>query len=142
MSSNIQTVIMIAKNAGGILLDFYSKNYNVSQKYSDPKVLVTDADLASEKYIIEELRKSFPNYQIVSEEQRAHAVDWTKEVFLIDPLDGTKQFVAKTPNFSIIIGLCVSGQPTLGVVFLPLLGELYFAEKGKGAFFKKQLQIL
>lgn len=137
MSPKIQAIIAIAKHAGGILLDFYSREYSVSQKDNDPNVLVTTADIESEKYIIEQLQKLFPNCQIVSEEQQHNTVDWTKDVFLVDPLDGTRQFVAKTSNFSIMIGLCSNGQPTLGVVYLPVLGELYFAEKGKGAFLEK-----
>ncbi len=137
MLPNIKIIISIAKHAGGILLDFYSREYSVAQKDNDPNVLVTTADIESEKYIIDQLKKSFPNCQIVSEEQQHSAVDWTKDVFLVDPLDGTRQFVGKTENFSVMIGLCSNGQPTLGVVYLSALGELYFAEKGKGAFLEK-----
>lgn len=137
MSSNIQTIVAIAKHAGAILLDFYSRDYTVAQKDNDPNVLVTTADIESEKYIIEQLKDSFPSCQIVSEERQHNTVDWTKDVFLVDPLDGTRQFVAKTSNFSVMIGLCLNGQPTLGVVYLPVLGELYFAEKSKGVFLEK-----
>ncbi len=142
MLPDIKILITIAKHAGDILLNFYSRDYTVTQKDNDPNVLVTTADIESEKYIIEQLKKSFPNCQIVSEEQENNAADWTKDIFLVDPLDGTRQFVAKTTNFSIMIGLCSHGQPTLGVVYLPALRELYFAEKGKGAFLEKDSKVI
>jgi len=134
MTNMLENMIAVAKKAGKIVLNYYDQDYEVTTKFNDPKVFLTTADTESEKYIIHELTRIFPDYQIVSEEKGNNAIDFSKNVFIVDPLDGTRQFVQHKKNFSVIIGLCSNGIPLAGVVYLPKLDETYFAEKGYGAY--------
>lgn len=136
MAEMLHSMIEIAKTAGKITLGYYDKGkeYKISQKNNDPKLLLTTADIESEKYIIRELKKHFPRCHIVSEEQLNDTIDFTREVLIVDPLDGTRQFVDHKDTYSIIIGFCAAGRATCGVLYLPVLDELFYAEKGGGAF--------
>lgn len=141
MTNLLENLIAIAKKAGKITLDYYNQDYDITTKFNDPKVLLTTADIESEKYIIHELTKIFPDYQIVSEEKGNDTIDFSKNVFVVDPLDGTRQFVQHKDTFSVIIGLCSNGIPLAGVVHLPKLNETYFAEKGCGAYVESNNKI-
>ncbi len=129
----IEDIINIAKKAGEIAMEFYNKDYTIEQKQN--KTPVTEVDIAINDYLIKELEKY--NYPILSEEVRD---DFEKRantefVWIIDPLDGTADFIQKTGEFSIMIGLVDnSGKSVLGVVYAPALGELYWAQKNKGAY--------
>jgi len=142
MTNMLENMIAVAKKAGKIVLNYYDQDYEVTTKFNDPKVFLTTADTESEKYIIHELTRIFPDYQIVSEEKGNNAIDFSKNVFIVDPLDGTRQFVQHKKNFSVIIGLCSNGIPLAGVVYLPKLDETYFAEKGYGAYIEYKVKYL
>ena len=130
----IKEILEIAKYAGDIAMDFYDKKYITNQKENETPV--TEADIAINDYLIKELEKY--NHPILSEEVKD---DFKRRksaelVWIIDPLDGTADFIQKTGEFSIMIGLInKKGESILGVVYAPALGEIYWAEKGKGAFF-------
>ena len=129
----IQEIIEIAKRAGDIAMQFYDKKYSIEQKQN--KTPVTEADIAINDFLMDELAKY--NYPILSEET---GDDFQKRknanfVWIIDPLDGTSDFIQKTGEFSIMIGLIdTEGKSVLGVVYAPALDELYYAEKNKGAY--------
>jgi len=138
----IEDIITIAREAGKIAMHFYGKEYSIAEK--ENKTPVTEADLAMHSFLIEKL--SVYHYPILSEEG-SH--DYKKRegahcTWIIDPLDGTKDFIQKTGEFSIIIGLIdINGDALLGVVYVPATDELYVAEKGRGAYiyhFKKELE--
>lgn len=121
----------VIKEAGKATLQFYEKEQNVI--YKDPRSPVTEADLAAEDIILEGL-SSF-GYAILSEETEDDLSRLTAEkVWIIDPLDGTKDFIQKTGDFSIMVGLSVRGEVVLGCVYVPVKDLLYYAVKGEGAF--------
>lgn len=125
-------MIDIALGAGEILRSYWGKTGEIKQKqfFWD---LVTAADLASEDYIIKALQKQFPGHEILSEEAGLNAPSRSDYKWVIDPLDGTTNFTHQYPMVSISIGLLVRGQPTLGVIYNPILNELFVASKENGA---------
>lgn len=128
----IEEIKNIAKKAGAIAMSFYEKDYNIKDK--ENKTPVTEADLAINKFLFEELAKF--GYPILSEESKD---DFEKRknaeyVWIIDPLDGTSDFIEKTDEFSILIGLVKNNKPILGVAYEPAKDTIYWAERGRGAF--------
>jgi myo-inositol-1(or 4)-monophosphatase len=99
--------------------------------------IVTDVDKASEVMILEILRKEFPDDSTLAEEGGSFNQSGGRR-WLIDPLDGTTNFTHSYPFFSVSIGLEVDGEVVVGVVYNPVSGELFTAEKGKGAFLNDQ----
>ncbi|TSD02986.1 MAG: inositol monophosphatase [Parcubacteria group bacterium Athens0714_16] len=135
ISKELQIVIDIIKKAGDILLEYYKKDYPVFEK--DNKTPVTEADFSSEKFICEELRKNF-DYPILSEETVNDKNRLQSEfVWIVDPLDGTKDFISGSGEFTVVIGLSRKQTPFLGAVYRPTTKELYFAETGNGAYLQK-----
>jgi 3'(2'), 5'-bisphosphate nucleotidase len=136
----LEKIKEIARKAGDEVMKYYKKRYNISYKKGDKNTPLTEADLASEEIIKEQLQKL--GIPILSEE----AVDDSdrlnsKYVFIVDPLDGTSDFIDKTDEFSIMIGLAKNEKPILGVAFEPAKKTMYFAEKGKGAFMEKNGEV-
>jgi myo-inositol-1(or 4)-monophosphatase len=125
--------IETAREAGQILLEKFGRKINISKK-GDIN-LVTEADLASEKLIIERIRSYFPKHAILAEEAGdAVLLDGTNTwKWIIDPLDGTTNFAHGYPCFCVTIALEHDGEIVIGVTFDPTRGELFAAEKGKGA---------
>ncbi|MBN2087489.1 3'(2'),5'-bisphosphate nucleotidase CysQ [Candidatus Peregrinibacteria bacterium] len=124
-------VIPLIKKAGKEILSLYNKDYEVFKK--EDKSPVTEADILSDKIIIEGL-KSF-GFPILSEESQDDLSRMRSEkVWIVDSLDGTQDFLDKTDEFCIMIGLSEKGHAILGLVYLPVQDKLYFAEKGKGSF--------
>ncbi len=95
----------------------------------------TEADLESEKRILSILKTEFPKYNIYSEEDGKFYHD-SEYTFVIDPLDGTNNFVMGIPNFSVSIALFCKNEAIAGVVYQPILDQTYSALKGKGSFLK------
>ncbi|HIP12681.1 MAG TPA: 3'(2'),5'-bisphosphate nucleotidase [Arcobacter sp.] len=127
-------VIKITKKASSAILEIYnSQNYKIEIK--DDNSPVTKADLVSNNIIIEELKK-ISNYPILTEESPVEyeiRKNWDK-FWLVDPLDGTKDFIAKNGEFTINIALIECNKPILGVVYIPVYGDVYHAFKGAGAY--------
>lgn len=142
----INTIINIANQAGLIHLKHYNCDHEVIHKKGDKYDHLTEADLESDRYIRRELQRLFPDDGILTEESEEVNLDYSKRVWMVDPLDGTKEFTARNDAFSIMIGLCICGIPVLGVVYAPIREELYWAQKSKGAFMikdnkKKKLKV-
>jgi len=133
----IKKIINIAKEASKIIMKYYSKDLRVSTKGKDPYNFVTKADIKSDNYIRQRLQEEFPGDYMLSEENKNIPPEYSGRVWIIDPLDGTKDFVNKGSGFSVMIGLCDNGKPILGVVYAPAKDLLYYAEKGKGAYMEK-----
>ncbi len=133
LKRELEETIRIAHEAGRILLKIYATEFGVAYKgATDP---VTDADTAANTYIVAELARLFPDDGIVAEEtaDRSGAVGKTR-CWYVDPLDGTKEFIAKNGEFSVMIGLAIDGASVLGVVYQPALDKLYAGVVGEGAF--------
>lgn len=127
----------IALKAGDIVKKYYYSDNLVIENKSE-KDLVTEADKACEKFIVEAINKEFPDHGILGEEGFSN--DNTKDyTWIIDPIDGTSNFAHRLPIFAISIGLEKtnpdnSKEIILGIVYNPITGEFFYAEKGKGAY--------
>ena len=121
-------VALRAALAGGeAVMRVYADPFAVTQK--EDKTPVTEADLASERVIVEMLTKAFPEIPVVSEETVPEAgfASPAHRFWVVDPLDGTKEFVARNGEFAVLIGLVENGRPVLGVVHGPAVGVTYVA---------------
>jgi 3'(2'), 5'-bisphosphate nucleotidase len=115
----------------------YADPFEVTQK--DDKTPVTEADLASERVIVEMLTKAFPEIPVVSEETVPEAgfASPARRFWVVDPLDGTKEFVARNGEFAVLIGLVEDGRPVLGVVHGPAIDVTYVAH-GPGTAMRRR----
>ncbi len=127
----ISEVCRIALEAGAKILEVREAAI-AAVRFKDDLSPVTEADLAANECIVSQLAK-LSDDPIVSEETSPR-LEVGERFWLVDPLDGTKDFVAGKDSFVVNIGLVAKGVPILGVVFVPVLGELYWAERGKGAY--------
>ena len=112
------------------------ENLQVSKK--GPKDFVTNADIKAEKVIIEELKKARPNYSIISEENGVEKNKDESNFWIIDPIDGTINFLHGVPHFAISIALKSNNEIVCGLIFDPIKDELFYAEKNNGAYFNNQ----
>src|SRR6056297_2975869 len=138
MKIDINIINYIAKRAGEQILKFYDDKIEIDHKSDDSPL--TKADLASHNEIVRGLNKYYPEIPVLSEESAIpdYSVrkNWSR-YFLIDPLDGTKEFIKKNGEFTVNIALIENDIPTMGVVYIPAEEVLYFATKEKGAFKQK-----
>jgi len=123
--------VEVAREAGSLLMDYLRWPLNITQK-SRRADLVTDADRAAEKLILDRLRSEFPSSTIVGEETGTHS-GTSQDVWYVDPLDGTTNFAHGYPIFCVSIGFARHEELIAGVVYAPHLEELYVAQKGAGA---------
>jgi myo-inositol-1(or 4)-monophosphatase len=122
----------IAKEAGEIVRKGYHRHKDISHK--GVVDLVTNYDIATEKFIIEALKEDFDEYTIVGEESyESRGYHYPKAIY-IDPIDGTTNFIHGIPHLAISIGLWEDEVPIIGVVYNPILDELYYAYRGEGAY--------
>ncbi len=120
-----------AREAGQILLEKFGRKINISLK-GDIN-LVTEADLASEKMIVEKIRSHYPRYSILAEESGAATIDESVWKWIIDPLDGTTNYAHGYPCFCVTLALEHKGEIVVGATFDPTRDEMFSAEKGSGA---------
>ena len=121
------------KASRSLIRDFGEiENLQVSEK--GPGDFVTSADKRTEKVLIDELQKSHPEYGIVTEESGIINKSNTKNRWIIDPIDGTMNFLNGVPQFAISIGYEEEGEIKSGVIFNPIINEMFCAEKGNGAY--------
>ena len=132
---HVNNLIEISITAGKAIMEIYKSDFNINLK-SDKSPL-TQADILSNDIIISSLNKITPNTPIISEESSNISFEerckW-KEYWLIDPLDGTKEFIKKNGEFTVNIALIENHQPIAGVVYAPAIDELYFSDIENGAF--------
>ena len=125
-------LISALKESGAVLLNYFEKPVKAIQKESQSSI-VTEADIESEKLIIATIRSGYPGHNILSEE--CGFIDNRSEyTWIIDPLDGTSNFAAGIPWFGVLITLFRENIPVMAGAYLPVQNDLYFAEKGRGAF--------
>jgi len=132
------TVKKLVREAGKIILEIYSKDFSID--YKEDYTPVTEADRKSNDYIISVLKSKYPECAILAEESpddpnsRVNN-DWC---FIIDPLDGTKEFIKKNGEFTVNAALAYKGKAVLGVIGIPVTDELYYAAEGIGAFYESK----
>lgn len=134
--NHLEDIIRIAKSAGDLLLKFYKTDIEITYKEENSESPVTQADLAADALIRKEI-ESISNLPILSEEflvDYKERSSW-KDFWLVDPLDGTKDFISHNDEFCVLIALIRDQKPVMGVMYAPALDELYYAEKGQGSFF-------
>src|SRR6202158_907951 len=134
----ILDMALSAALAGGeAAMQVYADPFEVTQK-SDATP-VTEADLASERVIVAMLTEAFPDIPVVSEETVPEAgfASPAARFWLVDPLDGTKEFVAKNGEFAVLIGLVEDGRPVLGIVHGPAVGLTYTAHGSGTAMLRR-----
>ena len=142
---NLLEIVNISVDAGAVILNYYNENVDVI--YKDDESPLTKADLASHKIITDSIKKITPDIPILSEEE---FIDWKirkkwKKYWLIDPLDGTKEFIKKNDEFTVNIALIENNRPILGVIYTPALNELFYSIKNFGSYkilTKKKLNTL
>lgn len=135
---DVNTITDLAVKAGNAALEIYHQDFVVYEK--EDLSPVTEADLASEKVIFDALSELTPDIPVVGEEHVAagEAFDLSKRLFwLVDPIDGTADFVKKNGEFTVNIGLIDGDKPVFGVVYAPVSGEMYFTESPTQAFHLK-----
>ncbi|MBX2998214.1 MAG: 3'(2'),5'-bisphosphate nucleotidase CysQ [Caldilineaceae bacterium] len=133
LQAELALVMKVAREAGTIVNTFYVGSSEV--EYKSPDEPVTEADRSANQHIVSRIHAAFPDDGILSEESQDDLSRLEKErVWIIDPLDGTKEFIARNGEFSIMIGLAIGGRPVLGVLHQPDGGLLYTGIVGQGAF--------
>lgn len=134
LSPHLQTLIRIVDAASEVVMRHYEAGCDTRVK-SD-RSPVTDADEEAERLILAELAKAFPGVPVVAEEEAAagRISEVGSRFFLVDPVDGTKEFVKRGGEFTVNIGEIVDGEPVSGVVLAPAIGRLFVGAAGEGAF--------
>jgi len=134
LDKRLETALFAARQAGTIIRKIYDGKFTVNYKDKEADDPVTLADRESDKRIKEILLDAFPDDGWLSEETLDSDERLTKEwVWIVDPMDGTREFVQHIPEFAISIGLVQDGEPVLGVILNPVTEELFTAIKGEGA---------
>ncbi|HJS45713.1 MAG TPA: 3'(2'),5'-bisphosphate nucleotidase CysQ [Rhizomicrobium sp.] len=134
LSPRLKTLVRIAHAAGAVVMRHYQAGCDTRIK-SD-RSPVTDADEEAEKLILAELAAAYPGVPVVAEEEAAagRVAQAGAHFFLVDPVDGTKEFVKKGGEFTVNIGEIRNGAPVSGVVLAPAIGRLFVGAVGEGAF--------
>ena len=135
ISPNLNVMIKASERASKILIRDFGEIENLQVSKKGPSDFVTNSDLKTEKIIIEELKKARPNYSIISEENGFEENKDKNNTWIIDPIDGTVNFLHGIPHFAISIALKSNNEIVSGLIFDPIKDELFFAEKDNGAFF-------
>lgn len=131
MASYIETAQEIAREAGALLVNYLERRVGFELKGEFD--LVTEADHASEKLVVERLRSYYPRHSIVAEEGSGHESN-SEYRWFVDPLDGTTNFAHGFPMFNVTLALEQAGELVAGVIFDPVRQELFSAERGGGAY--------
>lgn len=126
-----------AREAGAAILAVYDTDFSVEHKADDSPL--TLADRQANEIILPHLARAFPDVAVLSEESRDDR-NRLKEryCFIVDPLDGTKEFVSRNGQFTVNIALVFDGTPVAGVIYVPVTGKLYYAAQGLGAYSKER----
>jgi myo-inositol-1(or 4)-monophosphatase len=126
--------VKLAKKAGKILLDYYLKKIKINYKNGNKRNLVTEVDMLSEKTIVDEIKQKFPDHCFLAEESGDCGIQPSDFKWVIDPIDGTTNYAHGYNFYAVSIALLHKNKPLVGVVYAPMLKELFHAGKGLGAF--------
>ena len=122
--------IKLSRDVGFYLLRYWGKALNVREK-SSFQDLVSDCDLEAQRIIVEKIQKSYPNDSILAEEG---LFETGNKIWIIDPIDGTMNYVHGLPSFGVAIAYAENNEVVMGVINDPIMGETFYALRGQGAF--------
>ena len=135
ISPNLNIMIKASEKASKILIRDFGEIEKLQVSKKGPADFVTNSDLKAEKIIISELKKAKPTYSLVSEESGIENNKDQDNTWIIDPIDGTVNFLHGVPHFAISIALKSNNEIISGLIFDPIKNEIFYAEKNNGAFF-------
>ena len=135
ISANLNIMIKASEKASKVLVRDFGEIEKLQVKKKGPTDFVTNADIKVEKIIIEELKKARPNYSFITEENGIKINKDKNNTWIIDPIDGTINFLHGVPHFAISIALKSNNEIISGLIFDPIKNEMFHAEKNNGAFF-------
>ena len=135
ISANLNIMIKAAEKASKILIRDFGEIEKLQVSKKGPADFVTNSDLKAEKIIIEELKKGRPNFSIISEENGIENNKDKNNTWIIDPIDGTINFLHGIPHFAISIALKSNEEIISGIIFDPIKNEMFYAEKNNGSYF-------
>ena len=138
ISANLNMMIKASEKASKVLIRDFGEIEKLQVSKKGPSDFVTNSDVKTEKIIIEELKKARPNYSIISEENGVEINKDENNTWIIDPIDGTINFLHGIPHFAISIALKTNDEIVSGLVYDPIKDEMFFAEKNNGAFHNNQ----
>lgn len=133
MHPMLNIAVRAARKAGNLIAKHYETPDTVETSQKGSNDFVTNVDKAAEAIIIETIRKSYPQHTIITEESGEHAGEEQDVQWVIDPLDGTTNFVKRLPHFSVSIAVRIKGRTEVAVVYDPMRNELFTATRGQGA---------
>lgn len=136
LTKQLERCKQLAIKAGQAMMQIYNSDFAIEHK--DDQSPLTEADKKSNDIIVKGLKENFPDYAILSEEMKDDPSrldnDWC---FIVDPLDGTKEFIKRNGQFTVNIALAYKHKVVMGVIYVPVTKELYYASKGEGAFLEE-----
>jgi len=136
-SANINIMVKACRKASKTLIRDFGEIENLQVSLKGPGDFVTAADKKVEKILIEELQKARPDYSIISEET-GHIKNNESFKWIIDPIDGTANFLHGIPHFATSVGLEKEGEIVCGIIYDPIKDEMFIAEKGNGSYLNNQ----
>ena len=138
ISPNLNIMIKASQKASKNLIRDFGEIEKLQVSVKGPSDFVSNADTKAEKIIIEELSKAKKNYSIISEEDGSKINKDTNNIWIIDPIDGTANFLHGVPHFAISIALKTNNEIVSGLIYDPIKDEMFYAEKNSGAFFNNR----
>ena len=138
ISANLNIMIKASEKASKILIKDFGEIEKLQVSKKGPYDFVTNSDLKTEQIIIDELKKAKPNYSILSEEKGIENNKDENNTWIIDPIDGTINYLHGIPHFAISIALKSYDQIIAGLIYDPIKDEMFYAEKNNGAYFNNQ----
>ena len=130
----LETAKQAAVSAGKAIMEIYH-SMDISVEYKSDNSPLTEADKAANKIIVTVLKNSFPSYAVLSEEEKDDTSRLDNDYcFIVDPLDGTKEFIKRNGQFTVNIALAYGHESVMGVIYVPVTEKLYYAAKGYGSF--------
>ena len=138
ISADLNIMIKASEKASKALIRDFGEVEKLQVSTKGPFDFVSNADIKAEKIIIEELNKSKRNYSIICEESGNKINDNKNNFWIIDPIDGTNNFLHGIPHFAITIALKSNNDIVSGLTYDPIKDEMFYAEKNNGAYFNNQ----
>ena len=135
ISPNLNIMIKACEKASKVIIRDFGELENLQVKVKGPRDFVTNSDKKVEKILIEELSKSKKNYSFITEESGYIKKNDKENIWVIDPIDGTTNFLHGVPHFAISLALQSNDKVLFGVIFDPIKNEIFYSEKDNGSFF-------
>ena len=139
ISANLNIMIKASEKASKALIRDFGEVEKLQVSVKGPLDFVSNADTKAEKIIIEELSKARKNYSILSEEDGSKVGKDKNNIWIIDPIDGTTNYLHGVPHFAISIALKSNNEIISGVIYDPIKDEMFYAEKNNGAYYNNQI---